>query len=244
VAGLVDEVFGWRVVYAGSAVVIAVLTVVLRARLPLVPVTPGTSYPRLLASIGRLIRDEGFLRRRMVLGFVAFACTQLLWSAVPLLLSRSPYSYSSAQIGLFGLLGAAGALVAHGIGRLHDRGLAHQAAGVLVVLIAASWLVMTTGGPMIAVLIGIALSSATTQGLHVLNQARLFRYPPEQRSRVTTAYMTSYFVGGTVGGGLAAPVFAAGGWLAITASGLGLCALAAGAWIADRRTQPSQGGAS
>jgi hypothetical protein len=45
--------------------------------------------------------------------------------------------------------------------------------------------------------------------------------------RVTTAYMTSYFLGGTLGGGLAAPVFAAGGWLAITATGLGLSALGA-----------------
>jgi hypothetical protein len=45
--------------------------------------------------------------------------------------------------------------------------------------------------------------------------------------------MTSYFLGGTLGGGLAAPVFAAGGWLAITVTGVGLCALGAVAWVAD-----------
>jgi predicted MFS family arabinose efflux permease len=108
--------------------------------------------------------------------------------------------------------------------------------GVLILLIAVSWVVLGAGGPMLAILVGIALSSAATQGLHVLNQARLFRYPASTRSRVTTAYMTAYFLGGTVGGGIAAPVFAAGGWLAITATGVGLCALGAAAWVADRKT--------
>lgn len=236
VAGIVDELVGWRAVYGGSSVLIAVLTIILRVRLPLVPVVASTSYPRLLASVATLIRREGVLRRRMALGLLAFACTQLLWSALPLLLARSPYFYSSARIGLFGLLGAAGALVAHGIGRLDDRGLAQRATGVLILLIALSWVVLGAGGPILAVLIGIALSNAATQGLHVLNQARLFRSPASTRSRVTTAYMTAYFLGGTVGGGIAAPVFAAGGWLAITATGVGLCALGGAAWLADRKT--------
>ncbi|MEQ4715579.1 MFS transporter [Nonomuraea sp. B19D2] len=234
VAGAVQEVAGWRAVYGGSAALIALLALVLRARLPRLPVTATMSYPMLLGSIAGLIRSEGFLRRRMAFGFLAFACTQLLWSALPLLLSRPPYGYDPGAIGLFGLLGAAGALVAHGVGRLHDRGLAHRATGALVLLTAASWTLTGTGAELVALMAGVALSSAAVQGVHVLNQARLLAYPPGIRSRVTTAYMTSYFLGGTLGGGIAAPIFNRGGWTGVAVTGVVLCAIGAALWFADR----------
>ncbi|MFD0567776.1 MFS transporter [Kitasatospora saccharophila] len=108
VAGLIDSAVGWRPVYGIAAVAAAVLAVTLHAKLPDLPAAPGAGYLRLLGSVAALVRDEPFLRRRMAAGALGFGAFQLLWTALPFMLSDRPYSYGSSVIGLFGLLGAAG----------------------------------------------------------------------------------------------------------------------------------------
>ncbi len=57
-------------------------------------------------------RDEPTLRARMVYGALAFAVFSVFWTSMAFLLSGEPYSYTPAVIGLFGLVGVAGALIA------------------------------------------------------------------------------------------------------------------------------------
>ncbi|MFC5089906.1 MFS transporter [Amycolatopsis plumensis] len=235
IAGAVEEVAGWRAVYGGSAVLIAGLATVLHRRLPLHPTSATTTYLPLLGSIAGLIRREPFLRWRMALGLVAFASIQLLWSALPLLLYAKPYEYSTGTIGLHGLLGAVGALMAHQLGRLHDRGHTHRATGILLALAATALALTTDGTHLIPLLVGVALCSAATQGIHILNQASLLTYTPAARSRASTAYMTASFFGGTVGGGLAAPIHSAGSWPAVVAAELAICAIGGLIWVISRR---------
>ena len=67
---------------------------------------------------------------------------------------------------------------------------------------------------------------AGCQGLQITNQSIIYRLAPESRSRITSAYMVCYFVGGAAGsiaGGLA---YGARGWAATCAVGAGF-ALAA-----------------
>lgn len=84
VSGALGQVAGWRTVYVTAAVVAAVLAVVLFLALPALPVPEGSrSYARLLRSVLSLIRQERFLRRRMLVGALGFASFQLLWTALP-----------------------------------------------------------------------------------------------------------------------------------------------------------------
>lgn len=48
----------------------------------------------------------------MLVGATAFGCFSVLWTSVAFLLAGPPYHYGNAAIGLFGLAGLAGALVA------------------------------------------------------------------------------------------------------------------------------------
>ncbi|MYU56623.1 MULTISPECIES: MFS transporter [Streptomyces] len=239
VAGALDELAGWRLVYATAAVLIAALTLILYRKLPDLPVPPGSSYPRLLASVASLVRTEPFLRRRMAIGAAGFAAFQLLWTALPFMLAKEPYGYSPAIIGLFGLLGAAGALCAQPAGRLQDRGLAHTATGLLLTAIVASWALLAGHEILALVIAGILLLDVGVQGVHVLNQARIYGYRPQIRSRVTTAYMSAYFLGGSAGGALAVTLYPWLGWPGVCAVGgaLGLAAIAL--WATERvRTAP------
>lgn len=123
VSGLVAELAGWRTVYAMAAGVVSVLAAVLARRLPGEEARPPVRYGRLLASVVGLVRTEPLLRLRSALGALVFATFSVLWTSLAFLLAGPPYHYGEAVIGLFGLLGAAGALAAAWSGRLADRGL-------------------------------------------------------------------------------------------------------------------------
>ncbi|GHE12645.1 MFS transporter [Streptomyces alanosinicus] len=240
VAGAIDEAIGWRWVYGIAALAIAVLTLALRLNLPDLPAGRGAGYPKLLASVATLVRNEPFLRRRMAIGAIGFCCFQLLWTALPFMLSGAPYHYSAAVIGLFGLLGAAGAGCAQPAGRLEDRGAAHAATGVLLLVIGAAWALSAGGTGSLALLIaGILVLDIGVQGVHVLNQARMYGYPAHIRSRVTSAYMTAYFLGGSLGGALGVALYTAAGWAGVCATGGTLTILALLLWLTDRHRSPT-----
>ncbi|MEV8515413.1 MFS transporter [Dactylosporangium sp. NPDC051484] len=236
VAGAVGELAGWRAVYILGAVLIAALAVALRVKLPALSARGGSTYPRLLTSVVAIVRREPFLRRRMAFGFAGFAAFQLLWTSLPFLLSGDPYRYSSATIGLFGLVGAAGVLCAQVAGRLLDRGLAHPATGVLALCLATAWALAFAGRTeLIVLVIGIVLLDIGVQGVHVLNQTRIYVYEPAIRARVTTAYMTAYFLGGAFGGGLAVSLVPRAGWAGVCIAGGALAAVTTLLWLTDRR---------
>jgi len=142
------------------------------------------------------------------------------------------YHYGTGVIGLFGLAGAAGALTATLAGRLSDRRRARFSTGIAASLLAVSWLAMWSGGTHIALLIvGIVLLDIGAQGLHITNQGEIYRLHSGARSRLTSAYMVTYFVGGAIGSATSATVYGAFGWDGVCAVGEGFAALALALWV-------------
>ncbi|WP_207308739.1 MFS transporter [Marinobacter caseinilyticus] len=166
------------------------------------------------------MRDEPLLRRRIFYGAMGFAAFSAFWTTLPFLLAQPPYSYSDSMIGLFGLLGVAGALCANFAGNLHDRGLSRKGTGLFLGLIALSFLVMGLfADQLTALVVGVILLDLGVQGNQILNQSAIYQIRPEARSRITTAHMTCYFLGGAVGSAGAALLFERTGW--VGACGLG-----------------------
>jgi cyanate permease len=73
------------------------------------------------------------------------------------------------------------------------------------------------------------------QGAQISNQSTIYALRPEARSRLTTAYMVSLFLGGVIGSLLAAGVYGAAGWGATCALGAALAATALVIWAATQR---------
>ena len=234
-SGLVAAAGGWRLIFGLAAGGMVVLALVLHRALPLAPPPDRIPYPKLLQSVLALVRDEPVLRQRMVLGSLGFACFSVLWTAIAFLLGRH-YGYGEGVIGLFGLAGVAGALIAPVSGRLADRGEGRLAVTVFLVLLLLSWGLLGLGGTSIAALIaGIVVLDLGVQGAHINHQATIYALRPEARSRVTTAYMCSMFLGGVAGSLLAATVYGSAGWSATCALGAGFAALALTVWAVTQR---------
>lgn len=236
VAGAIASLGSWRTVYGCAAFAMLVLALALSRALPVHQTSARLSYPRLLGSVWQLYREEPVFRLRSLLGALSFCAFAILWTSLTFLLSDAPYHYSPASIGLFGLVGAAGALAANQAGRLADRGKSGLTTtlGLLGMLLA--WLGMSLAAHSLVLLIaGILLMDLAAQSVHISNQSQIYRLRPEARSRFTAGYMTCYFIGGSVGSSLAAAVYPHGGWVGVSLIATGVVAVALGVWLFSQR---------
>jgi predicted MFS family arabinose efflux permease len=232
ISGVVAELLGWRAVFVLAAVAMLILASVLRCALPRVPPTERLRYPQLLRSVLELVRGEPLLRQRMVIGATAFGCFSVLWTSVAFLLAGPPYHYGNAAIGLFGLAGLAGALIAPVAGRLSDHGHGRLAMTSSIGVLLLSWGVLAFGkSSVVALIVGIVLLDLGAQAMHISNQSAIYTLHGQARSRLTTAYMVAYFIGGVVLSAATSALYAGGGWPAVCALGAGTAAFGLLAWV-------------
>jgi len=229
VSGLVAQLAGWRAIYWISAGLMVVFAAVLGRALPAEGKRPHLSYPHLVGSSLRLLADEPALRRRAWHGAMAFAAFSVLWTSLAFLLSAPPYHYSNLVIGLFGLVGVAGVAAANLAGKLADVNRTAITTAVAGVLLTLSFVVLGAGTTSVAaVIVGIIVLDIGTQGMQITNQAVIYALRPEARSRINSAYMFCYFVGGAVGSVTAGIVFSADKWtgVCLLGGGFGVATLA------------------
>ena len=232
--GLVAQVAGWRTVYWVAAVCMLALAIVLNRTLPEYRENVALSYPRLLASVLAIARREPMLRRRAVYGGLAFADFSVLWTTLAFLLAGPHYHYGEAVIGLFGLAGAAGAVVASPIGRLNDRGWTVHLTGLMSVLLPLSFLLIWLGRTsLVALIAGVIVVDLASQNLHITNQSQIYKLRPEERSRITAFYMTCCFIGAALGSSTAASAFGASGWKGVCILGAGFGCASLLWWVID-----------
>lgn len=232
VAGLIAQAGTWRVVYFAASGAMLLQAFVLYRRLPIWQDHNDLGYARLLRSVAELVREEPILRLRSVFGLLSFGSFSVLWTSMAFLLSHH-YHYSSAVIGLFGLAGAAGALAATVAGRLSDRRRSRFSTGVATSLLVVSWLAMWGGASHIALLVvGIIVLDVGAQGVHITNQGEIYRLRPEARSRLNSAYMVTYFVGGAVGSASSAAIYGSLGWDGVCLVGGIFAVLGSALWVA------------
>jgi len=105
-------------------------------------------------------------------------------------------------------------------------------------LLAGSYGLLALGrDSVVALLAGIVVLDLGTQGMQITNQAVIYALRPDARSRINSAYMVCYFVGGALGSLSAGAVFSASGWdgVCILGVGFGALALLGAAWDRMRR---------
>jgi predicted MFS family arabinose efflux permease len=252
VSGLIASAGSWRPVFVMAAAVMLLLAAVLRRALPeSMPsgaVSSGAmSYRALLRSVLALVREEPVLRQRMGLGAAALGCFSILWTPVAFLLAGPPYRYGTAVIGLFGIAGLAGAGIAPVAGRLADRGRGNYATLGAIVALLGSWGLLAFGAHSLAALIaGIVVLDLGSQALHISNQSAIYALRPGARSRLNTAYMVSYFLGGAVMSAAASVLYSTAGWGGVCTLGAAVAAAALCLWLANngRRGRQRMNGGS
>ncbi|MFD1909333.1 MFS transporter [Paenibacillus rhizoplanae] len=230
VASFMAGLWGWQSIFIVSAVVTALLTLLLSRILPARKPAPGLSYGQLLRSLGKLLMQTPVLRRRALYQASLFGAFSLFWTTVPLHLS-SEYHLSQQGIALFALAGVGGAVAAPIAGRLADKGWTRLLTGLGISLAVLSfilaYLLRDTSNFTLGLLVLTAiLLDMSVSGNLVLGQRAIYSLGNETRGRLNGLFMAIFFIGGAVGSSLGGWAYAYGGWSLTTLIGLALPVLA------------------
>jgi predicted MFS family arabinose efflux permease len=236
VASLVAAAWGWRTIYLISAVLMLCLAVVLRRTLPVRRPDTGRSYPRLLASVVELARTEPVLRRRAICQATMFGAFSVFWTVITFQLIDQ-HHFTQSQVGLFALVGAAGAAAAPLGGRLADRGHGRSGSGAALLLGSAALVVACLGHASVILLaVGAVLLDLAVQCHGVMSQHEIYGLRSTARARINTVFMGTTFVGGALGSACAGALNTAYGWTAATAFGAVLPLLGFVVWLFGSRS--------
>ncbi|MGE7614302.1 MFS transporter [Paenibacillus sp. NPDC101420] len=229
-ASFVSGLWGWHAIYAISAVVIALLTLLLSRVLPQRQPVPTMNYGGLIRSLGTLLKSTPVLRRRAIYQACLFGAFSLFWTTVSLHLADT-YHLSQQGIALFALAGVAGAIASPIAGRLADRGWTRPLTGLAFVLAAVAFLLAYLFQNDSRVTLGLLVAAAImldmgVSGNLVLGQRAIYSLGNEARGRLNGLFMAIFFVGGAVGSSLGGWAYAYGGWSLTSLIGLALPILA------------------
>jgi predicted MFS family arabinose efflux permease len=217
-SGFIGQLFGWRSMFWIAAGICLLIFFVIQNKFPVNTPQFKGSYSQLIQSLFTLIKTQPVLREATLINVFCFAQFGAFWTTMVLLLSDKPFHFNSAAIGLFGIVGASGALAAPLVGRLGDKGNNSRIAvgyGCLLLLISFVVYYFSVEN-VIGIIIGIVLMDIGIQGVHISNQTRVYSLLPEARNRLNTVFMSFSFLGTAAGSAYGLLLWKLGGWHAVT----------------------------
>ena len=228
VSGITADWLGWQAVFRLAGILMGLFALMVFAFFPVSRSrAQSLSYGQLLYSLGPMIRDEPELVRASLTGGALFGAFSAFWTTLTFRLGSAPYHYPASVIGLFGLLGIAGASVAPVAGRLADKRDPRTAVSVAIALVCMAWLWMwPLSSHLWALIIGIFVLDLGVQAGQISNQSRVYALRPNARARLNTVYMVTYFVGGALGSGAGSVAWSQARWTGVTLSALTLLIVA------------------
>jgi predicted MFS family arabinose efflux permease len=233
-AGWVAKINGWRTVYLVAALLNLAFVPIMFRVMPRMEPRESLTYKNTMRSLWTLFRTEPLLREAGMLGALTFASFSCFWTVLAYLLD-SHYGMGPGVAGTFGLVGAAGALVAPFAGWLADKRGTRFVVTVAGAVLTASFLWLwweerlrvSTTWHMSALVFGVVALDLGQQMMQVGNQTRIFGLGSQVRSRLNTIYMVMYFLGGALGSALSGWAWSLWGWNGVSALALLFIAAAA-----------------
>jgi predicted MFS family arabinose efflux permease len=231
-SGLIGQYLGWRYVYFIAAALTLFLACFLAAALPRSPATMQLRYSKLLQSMFTLTRELPVLREAALSGGMMFAAFSVFWTTLSFLLAGPRYHLGPDVVGLFGLVGLVGVMVAPIAGRLADKKSPRLTISFGIGTVVLAYLCFLLFGFQLAgLIVGVILLDLGVQSCQISNQARVHAISEEARNRINTVYMVSYFLGGSLGTFLGSYSYAHFGWQGACFVGLATQAAAAAVHI-------------
>jgi YNFM family putative membrane transporter len=190
----------------------------------------------------RHLRDPRLVGAYLVGGALFFGWTGI-FTYLPFLLAAPPHNLSTAAISSVYLVYAAGVLASPVAGRLSGRvaprtliavGLAMEAAGMA----------LTAAPPLGAVVAGLVVLVVGTFTAQAVAPAFVNVTAETAKGGASALYLTSYYVGGTLGSALPGLAWQRAGWRAVVGccAGAVVLALVANALLCGRAPRPRRSG--
>lgn len=239
VSGIIGQVWGWRSMFLVASLVALSLAAILRLSLPKTAPKTSQTYLELLRSMFGLLAQHRALRYACAIQACLFAIFSAFWSILALLLAKPPFELGAAAAGAFGLVGLVGVGAANLSGHWIDRHGTRPGLFVGLVCCVIAYAVFVADISIRGLIVGIVLLDFGLSLANVSNQSKILSLDPQASSRINTIYVTSIFLGGSIGTAVASAAWAHSGWPAVCRFGLAAALLAfsinAVDWFISRR---------
>jgi len=226
VAGFIATEWGWRATFWTAVPAMLGAGALMAATLPRRAPQSGLAYPKAVASLVHLWREEPVVRRAAMTQGCLFGSFSVFWTVLAVHLEEPGYHLGADAAGLFALLGVVGILAAPLSGRIADRRgpKAVVMLGALATTIA--WAPMALWNTIGGLILGVAVLDFGVQSAVVSNQHQFYALRPEARSRLNTIFMCGIFIGGAIGSACAIAIYHIAGWFPACLFGAGMASIA------------------
>lgn len=213
VSGYLGDWIGWRAMFGIAALIMLICLAVTLKMLPVMRPSFKGSYPQLMRTVGEIFFSHPNIRLYSLRASCSFASMMSVWSCMAFHLSGSPFNAGSDKVGLLGLCGIAGAMAASGVGKYIPRFgiLRFSTFGSIFQLIAWS-IAFLFGGFYAGLALAIILVDIGAQCQQLSNQSGCLKEVPHASNRANTIFMTSLFIGGSLGTFCSGAIWPHWGW--------------------------------
>ena len=223
VSGIIGEYLGWRFIFFVAAGMMVICVIIIMRVLPDMPCNFKGRYSDLMKSLFSLVMEYPQLRISSLRAGIAFGSFLALWTSLAFKMEQAPFFAGNNIVGLLGLCGIAGALTASYIGNyvqvLGVKRLNYIGCG----LIFSAWFSLYSGqNSYVGIIIGIFIIDIGMQCIQLSNQTTIFSLNPKAANRINTIFMTTYFIGGSIGTLLAGIFWHWFGWQGVVGTGITL----------------------
>ena len=226
VSGYVGEWLGWREMFVIAALVMVLCMVLTLKIMPQIKSNYVGSYRGLMVSVFDMVKSNGRIRVYAVRAAFSFGRMLAIWSCLGFRLAEAPFFSGSEMVGTFGLCGFAGAIAASGVGKLVNqwgiRKMSVYGACLQLVAWATAYLF---GDTFMGLVVAIILVDIGLQCLQLSNQSGCIQEVPHASNRANTIFMTTYFIGGSLGTYCAGLAWMREGWMGVCAVGVVLAVI-------------------
>lgn len=200
VSGYIGEWFGWRAMFFIVAGLMLVGLIVTLRMMPQVTLSFKGTYRQLMHTVGSIFVSHPRIRLYSLRPAMSFGSMMCIWSCMAFHLAGSPFHAGSDVVGMLALFGIVGAIAVSGAGKYVPRvGILRMSVfGGCLQLMAwiSAWLF---GDTYAGLIIAIILADIGAQFLQISNQSGSLQQLPEATNRVNTIFMTTMFIGGSLG---------------------------------------------
>ncbi|MFT4021808.1 MAG: MFS transporter [Acinetobacter sp.] len=235
-SGLMSSLFSWYFIYLICSGILLACALVLYRSLDAYPAESKRSYAHTLRNLWNILRQHKRLQLRTLVGAVTFASLSTAFVTMSLLLVPEPFHFSDFHVGLFGMVGIFGAIMANFSGRYIDRGYGYKISLIFSGGMMLSWLLFSlVYHSMLFYGMATILLYASMSAIHVTNQSIVFKLAGSEKSSFNAIYMTGYYWGGALGTSLSVLVWKHFAWNGVCIFGFGLAIL--GLWLCIKDQQ-------
>jgi YNFM family putative membrane transporter len=217
VCGVLADLTGWRVAFAGLGALGAIAAFEFWRSLPPSrrhrprPLHPGHA----LADIASLFREPGLLPL-FALAFLLMGSFVSFYNYLGFRLVGAPFALSHAAIGAIFLLYVVGMFSSPWAGRAADRRGSRRVLAQMLALCAAG-LALTLASALPVIIAGVALFTYGFFAAHSVASSWVGRLAQRSKALAAATYLTAYYLGASTMGWLGGHAWSAGAWTGVLA---------------------------